>query len=224
MVEQIPAAPVAVSPQDMQVPLQAVAQQTPCAQMLLEHSAPLAHAAPFDLSPQEPALLQVANGAQSALVAQVPLQALAPQANGKHELAAGVTQVPAPSQVDPGVKVVPLVGQVALEQAVPWTYFSHAPEAHFPSVPQPGAPWSAQVPAGSGPEATAVQRPIDPAMAHDWQVPVQAVVQQTPCSQLLDWHSGSAEQKAPIGFLPQELLVQTLPVEQLPLPVQAWKH
>lgn len=53
---------------------------------------------------------------------------------------------------------------------------------------------------------------------------MQAVVQQTPCSQLRDWHSGSAEQKAPTGLRPHELLVQTLPDEQLALPVQAWKH
>lgn len=63
--------------------------------------------------------------------------------------------------------------------------------------------------------------PINPGMAHDWQVPVQAVVQQTPCSQFPDPHSMSAPQKAPIGFLPHELLVQTLPVEQLLLAVQA---
>jgi len=191
--------------------------------MPLLHSGPLAQAAPLDLSPHEP-LLQVANGAQSALVAHVALQALAPQANGKQEVEPGVTQVPAPSQVDPGVKVVPLAGQEAAAQAVPCWYFSQAPAWHLPSVPHPCVPWSTQVPAGSGPEATAVQRPIEPAMAHDWQVPVQAVVQQTPCSQFPDMHSGSAEQKAPIGLRPHELLVQTLPVEQLPLPVQAWKQ
>jgi hypothetical protein len=219
----VPAGPLAEAAQDMQVPVQVVAQQTPWAQMPLPHSGPVAQAAPFDLSPHEP-LLQVAKGAQSALVAQVALQALVPQANGKQEVDAGVTQVPVPSQVEPAVKVVPLAGQAAAAQAVPCWNFSHPPAWHLPSVPQPVAPWSTQVPAGSGPEATAVQRPIDPAMAHDWQVPVQAVVQQTPCSQFPDPHSGSAEQKAPIGLRPHELLVQTLPDEQSVLPVQAWKH
>jgi hypothetical protein len=220
---QVPAAPADDIAQVMHVPVQVVAQQTPWAQMPLVHSWPLAQAAPFDLSPHEPPL-QVANGAQSLLVAQVALQALLPQANGKHEEDAGVTQVPAPSQVEPGVKVVPLVGQVALAHAVPCRYFSQAPALHLPSVPHAVAPWSMQVLAGSGPEATAVQAPIEPAIAHDWQVPVQVVVQQTPCAQCPDWHSGSAEQKAPIGLRPHELLVQTLPVEQLALPVQAWKH
>jgi hypothetical protein len=120
--------------------------------------------------------------------------------------------------------VVPLAGQVAPAQAVPCWYFSQAPALHFPSVPHPAAPWSMQVPAGSGPEATAVQRPIEPEIAHDWQLPVQVVVQQTPCAQCVDWHSASAEQKAPIGLRPHELLVQTLPVEQLALPVQDWKQ
>ena len=220
---QVPAGPLAEAAQDMQVPVQAVAQQTPWAQMPLAHSGPLAQAAPLDLRPHEPPL-QVANGAQSALVVQVALQALAPQANGKQEVAVGVTQVPAPSQVEPAVKVVPLAGQVAAAQAVPCLYFSQAPAWHLPSVPHPAAPWSTQAPAGSGPEATAVQRPIEPLMAQDWQVPVHSVVQQTPCSQFPPWHSVSAEQKAPIGLRPQELPVQTLPVEQLELPVHAWKH
>jgi len=136
---QVPAGPAADAAQDMQVPVQVVAQQTPWAQMPLTHSGPLAQAAPFDLSPQEP-LLQVANGAQSALVVQVALQALAPQANGKQELDVGVTQVPLPSQVEPGVKVVPLAGQLAAAQAVPCRYFSQAPAWHLPSVPQPDAP------------------------------------------------------------------------------------
>ena len=220
---QIPAAPVEESAHDMQVPVQLVAQQTPWAQIALWHSVPPEQTAPFDLSPHEPPL-QNLPGAQSASTAQVPLQALAPQANGEQEVDAGVTQVPAPSQVELGVKVVPLPGQVAPAQAVPCWYFSQAPVWPLPSVPQLVPPWSTQVLAGSGPEATAVQSPIDPAMAHEWQAPVQAVVQQTPCSQVPPWHSVSAPQKAPIGLSPHELLVQTVPVEQLPLAVQAWKH
>ena len=99
---QVPAAPADDVAQVMHVPVQVVAQHTPWAQMPLVHSGPLAQAAPFDFSPHEP-LLQVANGAQSALLAQVALQALVPQANGKQEEDAGVTHVPAPSQVEPGV-------------------------------------------------------------------------------------------------------------------------
>ena len=60
--------------------------------------------------------------------------------------------------------------------------------------------------------------------AHDAQVPAQAVAQQTPCAQLFDMHSAPAEQKAPFGFFPHELLTHTLPDEQLPSAVQLPKH
>ena len=209
--EQVPAAPV--SAQDIQVPLQAVPQQAPWAQMVLLHSVPLEQTAPFGLSPHEPEM-QDAGIAQSLSVAQVALQALVPQANGKQEDDAGIPQVPAPSQLPPGVKVVPLVGQVAPWQEVPCWYFSQAPAWHLPSVPQLDAPLSMQLPAGSGPEATAAHCPIVPVIAHDWQAPAQAVAQQTPWAQNVDWHSTFCEQKAPIGLRPQELLVQTFPVEQ----------
>jgi len=215
--EQVPAAPV--SAQDIQVPGQAVPQQTPWAQMVLLHSVPLEQTAPFGLSPQEPAM-QEAGIAQSLLVAQVALQAFVPQANGKQEEEAGIPQVPAPSQVPPGVKVVPLVGQVAFWQEVPCWYFSQAPAWHLPSVPQLCAPLSMQLPAGSGPEATAVHCPIVPVIAHDRQAPAQAVVQQTPSAQNADWHSTLFEQKAPISLRPQEPAVQTFPDEHELLSLQ----
>jgi hypothetical protein len=207
----------------MHVPVQVVAQQTPCAQTLLVHSGPVEQTAPFGLRPHDP-LLQVANGAQSALVLQVALQALTPQPNGKQEVEPGTTQVPAPSQLPPGVKVVPLVGQVAPWQAVPCWYFSQAPAWHLPSVPQLWLPLSRQEPAGSGPEPTAVHWPIVPLSAQDWQAPVQAVAQQTPCAQTVDWHSVPTEQKAPIGLSPHELLVQKFPDEQAVLSAQAVKQ
>ena len=219
--EQVPAAPV--SAQDIQVLVQALPQQTPWAQMVLLHSVPLEQTAPFGFSPQEPEM-QEAGIAQSLSVAQVPLQALAPQANGKQDDEAGMVQVPAPSQLPPGVKVVPLVGQVAFWQEVPCWYFSQAPAWHLPSVPQLAVPLSMQLPAGSGPEATPVHCPIVPVIAHDRQAPVQAVAQQTPCAQNADWHSMLFEQKAPIGLRPQELAVQTFPDEQALLSLQLEKQ
>jgi hypothetical protein len=63
--------------------------------------------------------------------------------------------------------------------------------------------------------ATFEHCPIVPVSAHDLQGPVQAVAQQTPWAHTAEAHSASAEQKAPIGFLPQELAVQTLPGVQL---------
>ena len=219
--EQVPAAPV--SAHDRQVPVHAVPQQTPWAQMVLLHSVPLEQTAPFGLSPHDPEM-QDAGIAQSLSVAQVALQAFVPQANGKQEDDAGIPQVPAPSQVPPGVKVVPLVGQVAPWQEVPCWYFSQAPAWHLPSVPQLDAPLSVQLPAGSGPEATAVHCPMVPVIAHDRQAPAQAVAQQTPCAQNADWHSTLFEQNAPIGLRPQELLVQTLPAEQELLSLQLEKQ
>ena len=219
--EQVPAAPE--SAQDMQVPVQAVPQQTPWAQMVLLHSVPLEQTAPFGLSPHDPEM-QDAGIAQSLSVAQVALQALVPQANGKQEDDGGIPQVPAPSQVPPGVKVVPLVGQVAPWQEVPCWYFSQAPPWHLPSVPQLVAPLSVQLPAGSGPEATAVHCPIVPVIAHERQAPAQVVAQQTPCAQNVDWHSMSFEQNAPIGLRPQEPAVQTFPDEQALLSLQLEKQ
>jgi hypothetical protein len=76
---QVPAAPDSESAHDMQVPVQAVAQQTPCAQMPLLHSPPAAQMAPLGLGPHEP-FVQKFPGAQSPSVTQVALQALVPQA------------------------------------------------------------------------------------------------------------------------------------------------
>ena len=63
-----------------------------------------------------------------------------------------------------------------------------------------------------------------PDSAHDLQALAQAVAQQTPCAQLLEMHSAPAEQKAPFGFFPHELLTHTLPGEQLASAVQLPKH
>ena len=71
---------------------------------------------------------------------------------------------------------------------------------------------------------TLVQAPIVPESAHDRQALAQAVAQQTPWAQLFDMHSAPAEQKAPFGFRPHELPVQTLPVEQFASTAQLPKH
>jgi hypothetical protein len=210
---------VAASEQDMQVPAQAVAQQTPWAHWPDRHSVPAWQTAPLGLRPHEPPL-QVAGGAQSASLAQVDLQALRPQPNGKQEVAPGTMQVPAPSQVPPAVNVLPGMGQLAPAQAVPCGYFWQAPAWHLPLLPQEAVPWSVHRPAGSGrPVGTAVHRPMLPVIAQEKQESAQAVAQQTPCAQWPNWHSLSAEQNAPLGLRPHDPCVQTLPVEQaVPLP------
>jgi hypothetical protein len=202
---------VAASAQDKQVPVQAVRQQTDCAQKPEPHSGPSAQVAPGGLSPHEP-LEQTAGASQSAFAAQVALHAEAPQRNGKQDVAGGVTQAPAPSQVEPGVKVVELAGQAASPHGVPCANFWQAPASHMPFVPQPEAAVAAQVFDGSGaPEATSPQMPMAPVSAHERQAAVQAEAQQTPCAQKPEPHSDLSEQNEPLVFLPHELCAsQTL--------------
>jgi hypothetical protein len=117
---QVPA--VATIAHDRQVPVQAVRQHTPCEQKPLAHSVRSAQVAPGGLSPHDP-FVHVAGGSQSASAAQAARHAAAPHRNGKQELAAGVTQAPAPSQVEAGVKVAAPAGQLAAPQGVPCANF-----------------------------------------------------------------------------------------------------
>jgi hypothetical protein len=57
-----------------------------------------------------------------------------------------------------------------------------------------------------------MQVPALPVIAHDLQVPVQVVAQQTPCAQWSDLQSVSTPQLAPGGLGPQLPAVQKLPV------------
>jgi hypothetical protein len=122
---QVPAA-LAETLHDLQVPLQLVAQQIPWLQKVDLHSVPLAQVRPLSLRPQEP-LVQTAGGSQSLFAVQAALQALVPQTYGKHEPEAGVTHLPAPSQVAVPVNVTEALGQLALLHEVPLTYFWQAP-------------------------------------------------------------------------------------------------
>jgi len=72
--------------------------------------------------------------------------------------------------------------------------------------------------------ATFVQRPIDPASAHDLQALPHADVQHTPWAQKLELHSLPIEQNAPIGFNPHERPVQNSPAAQLASTVHASKQ
>jgi hypothetical protein len=209
---------------DWQVPVHAVRQQTPCAQKPVAHSVLSLHAAPGDLSPQEP-LAHTEGETQSASDLHVALQAESPHWNGAQEVAAGVTHLPAPSHAEAPVNVVPVAGQVAPAQGVPCGYFWQAPASHMPFVPQLALPWATQVPDGSGaPVATLVQSPIEVARPQERHVPPQAVAQQTPCAQKVERHSLPSEQKAPIAFFPHELAAQVLGATQSPLPPHCVKQ
>lgn len=63
---------------------------------------------------------------------------------------------------------------------------------------------------GAEPEGTGVQVPALPPRAHDMQVPVQALVQQTPCWQRPDAHSEALEQVFPGVLSAQAPELQTL--------------
>lgn len=103
--EQVPAEPA--SAHDRQVPVQAVSQQTPCAQNPDTHEAAVLQAAPGGSLPQLP-FAQTLGATQSALVVQVALQAAVPQAKGAHGAVLAGRQVPAPSQVRAWVSVDPV--------------------------------------------------------------------------------------------------------------------
>ncbi len=150
--------------------------------------------------------MHILGGAQSVvLLVQAPLQAPAAHRNGEQFIVVGLTQVPAPSQVDLPVANFASVEQVAAAQVVPLAYFWQAPASHLPLLPQPAAPWSLHIPAGSAlPFGTLVHVPRLPDRLQDWQAPPQAELQQTPWAQkpLLHWEF--EVQLAPPPDLPHE--------------------
>jgi hypothetical protein len=157
---------------------------------------------------QVPAV-QVLGVTQSALVAQVVLQALVPQTYGAHELEV-FAQVPLPSHDAAGVKVEPV--QAAVAQPVPAAYFWQAPlPLQRPFKPQVVAPASAHWASGSWPAGTATQVPTEPAIAHELQVEEQAVAQQTCCAQTPELQVVPAVHAVPLGARPQ-LFVEVLQV------------
>jgi hypothetical protein len=128
--------------------------------------------------------------------------------------------VPVPLQVRDGVNVEPV--QLAATQVVPVAYRRQAPAPlQNPSVPQVEAPWSLHWFSGSCPAATLVHAPSEPASAHDWQVPVHAVWQHTPCWQKPERQSLLTEHVEPAGFFVHAPATQTLGARQSASAVQA---
>jgi hypothetical protein len=97
---------------------------------------------------------------------------------------------------------------------------------HTPFVPQVLAPASMHWLAGVGgiPIGMLLQVPADPVSAHDWQVPVHAVAQHTPCAQKPDAHSVAPAHVCPSGFLEQVPPLHTLGATQSALVVQVVLH
>jgi hypothetical protein len=67
---------------------------------------------------------------------------------------------------------------------------------------------------GSVVAAAREQVPTAPGRAHERQVPVHELAQQTPCWHWPDWHSVPAAQVAALSFFEQTPLLQTKPVAQ----------
>jgi hypothetical protein len=112
---QVPGVPV--SAHDRQVPVQAVLQQTPCAQNPDWQAEPALQGDPGGSLPQLPPVQEFGE-MQSVLVVQVVLQAPVPHSNGSHICVVAVRQAPAPLQVWAKVSVEP-VQEAAFPHAVP---------------------------------------------------------------------------------------------------------
>jgi len=186
---------------DWQVPVQAVAQQTFCEQMPLTHSPPAAQVVPLSFFPHAP-LTHTFGDEQWASIVHVVRQAPVPQAKGTHGDEVAVWQIPLPLHDRAAVTIDPV--QVAAMHSVPAAYRRQAPDPlQDPSVLQLAVPRAAHWLNGSCPSATLVQVPSVPASAHDWQVPLQTLLQQIPCAQNPLLHSPAAPQVAPFDFLTQ---------------------
>ena len=119
--------------------------------------------------------------------------------------------MPAPSQVRASVAVVEPTGHEGGAHWVPagWSWQLPAP-SQKPVVPQVVALSALHCPFGSIPfSATGRQVPGVPTSAHDMQLCVQAVVQQTPWAQNPLLQSPGSAQLAPGGRRPHDPLSQT---------------
>jgi hypothetical protein len=112
---QVPGVPV--SAHDMQVPVQAVLQQTPWAQKPDWQAEPKVQVDPGGSLPQL-LFVQELGETQSVFAEQVVLQAAVPHSNGSHICVVAARQLPAPSQVCPRVSVEP-VQEAAFPHVVP---------------------------------------------------------------------------------------------------------
>ena len=128
-----------------------------------------------------------------------------------HDCIVGGRQVPFPSHVRASVAVVEPFGHDGGAHWVPAACsWQPPPPSQNPVLPQVAAPSALHCPLGSVPfAAIGLQVPRLPTSAHDMQLVLQAVVQQTPSAQSPLWQSAGPAQLAPGGRRPHELLMQT---------------
>jgi hypothetical protein len=196
---QVPMRPV--WSQLTQAPRHAMLQQTPSVQKPEAQSPSLLHTAPRGLGPQLP-FTHAMPGTQSALDWQVTTQAsvVSSQLNGAQIVAGPALHRPSPSQT-----LTPMTAaseHIPGLQIVPATCWRQAPlPSQVPSSPQLEASPAGQMAGerGAPPVGTGAQIPGDPCTLHDRQVPVQAVLQQTPSTQNPLWQSPSQPQVSPFG-------------------------
>lgn len=124
------------------------------------------------------------------------------------------------------LRVLVAAGQLAARHGVVAGHLLQAPAApHLPSFPQLDSADAAQTPLGSiVPAGTVVQVPLLAVNVQLWHCDPQAVLQQTPSTQLPDWHSCSLLQLLPLLSLPQLPLTHWLGARQLLLAWHELKH
>jgi hypothetical protein len=205
---------------DWHPPVHAPSQQIPVAsvarvfaQWAWEQSASAPHTCPSgSLSPHLfVCVLHVTPEAQSELAVQVVRHVAASTLHvyGLQFFMVDAEQAPLPSQVAGLVWVLP-AGQLWLRHAVEVSQLRHLPvPSHTPSRPQVLRSVALHRAPGSAPPAgTGVQVPRWLATLQLWQTPVaadeQAVLQQTPSTQMPLSHWVASEQIDPMPFLPHE--------------------
>jgi len=154
-------------------PSQAWLQQTPSAQLPFAHWLAAEQLAPSaSFGTQTPAEHQ-SPATQSASIAQLPRQALAPHTYGAQACVCAAGQAPAPLQ--PAGRVAVPAAQLAPRQLVAaWGYAQAAGLApsHAPPQKEPSVRHAARAPCGA--PATAVHEPTLPGTSHAWHWPLQA--------------------------------------------------
>src|SRR4029079_3219209 len=214
----------AARPQLRHGPVQAWSQHTPSTQWLCWHSASPVQIWPACFGPQV-LLTHAMPVSQSALVAQVLVQAPLAHRNGWQSWMPWPWHVPRPSHV-PAVFTLALPEQVGAMQTVSRGYFEQPPmPSQKPVGPQLDLPWSRQMPRLSGASASSgQQRPSRPARLHERHGPLQATLQQILSAQKPEAHWSPVSQLAPLISLPQLPWTQAWPLMHWLLDVHDVKH
>jgi hypothetical protein len=161
---------------------------------------------------------------QSPSLWQLSVHAPFTQRNGEQLLRFAVRHAPRPSHVRAVLTRLP--EQLGASHRVSRGYLEQpATPSQVPVRPQLAAPWSVQIPRGSGtPAATGKQLPSREGRLHFTHAPLQATAQQTLSAQCPEAHSSSITQCAPFIFLPQLPFWQAWPLTHWLLATQVLKH